>query len=639
MPSFCVHCGAPLKQGVRFCTACGKPVPAARPDSAAPQPEVPSVCPQCGRPLKAGARFCTGCGYRLPAQPAPQPPQPQTRQQPAQPQPAQPQPVQPRPVQPQPAQQQPAPRQNAVYAGTAAFGQHPSGRPPVGAQHSVVCPRCGRLIPPGKTICDTCGARILQNEPPVPDEPDDEEDETLIRAQRRRTGMWITISAVAAVIVAAAVLLLIFWDDLFGKKSSTDDTVIFGEATMTATASASTTEPVESTGTPTEAPSTETAEATQPATEPSTEPAAESTQRRLSSDEAITIVRSFYGGDCRILSETADTFTVGVYKEGTDILCGIIGVDRKTGERSVIAEVDFSAAETEPETEPSDTAWTGPEEGPGFEGNTDPDRGPVEACNVEDVNQDAVIYELEEAIPGASYTFTVLDLYNGAYCGTDTQGDPMSSSVLIGIPVLYAVNQEILDGNLTMESELSVVSGKSSRGSLIGVKTMTVADLLDAMLRKSSGDAICTLIHAIGKDRINGICADHGYWSVDVNNYIGETVDYDPDSDNFVSTCDLCRMMFELYCGEETADINRQYLLDHFGITEGSYLNDGLGKYVDGVVGAFNGVKSDKFNEIILVERGGRAYVMALMANGASVSDILNGMSGVGEYVDRVIGN
>lgn len=620
MPSFCVHCGAPLKQGVRFCTACGKPVPTAQPAPAAPQPEAPSVCPQCGKPLKAGARFCTGCGYRLPAQPAPQP-------------------AQPRPVQPQPAQQQSAPRQNAVYAGTAAFGQHPSGRPPVGAQHSVVCPRCGRLIPPGKTICDTCGARILQNEPPVPDEPDDEEDETLIRAQRRRTGMWITISAVAAVIVAAAVLLLIFWDDLFGKKSKTEDTVNLGEETMTASARPSTTGRPETTQAQTEEPTVYTEPTTVPYTESTAEPSTEPTQRRLSSDEAITIVRSFYGGDCRILSETADAFTVGVYKEGTDILCGIIGVDRMTGERSVIAEVDFSAAETEPDTEPSDTAWTGPEEALGYEGNTDPDRGPVEASNVEDVNQDAVINRMEDAIPGANYAFTVLDLYSGAYRGTDWQDEPMSSSVLIGIPVLYAVNQEILEGNLSMESELSVVSGKSSRGSLRGEKTMRVGDLLDAMLRKSSGDAICTLIHAIGKDRINEICHDRGYESVTVNNYIGETVDYDPDSDNFVSTGDLCRMMFELYCGKADDAINRQYLLDHFGITEGSYLNDGLGKHLDGVVGAFNGVKSDKFNEIILVERGGRAYVMALMANGASVNGILEGMSGVGEYVDRVIGN
>lgn len=614
MPSFCVHCGAPLKPGVRFCTACGKPVPAARPDAApaAPQQAAPSVCPQCGRPLKSGARFCTVCGYRLAAQPNPQP------------------------AQQQPAQPQAGRGQGAVYAAAAASGQYQPGQPTVGPQHSVVCPRCGRLIPPGQTFCVGCGASLRQGEPPAPNRIDDDEDETLIRAERRRTGMWITISAVAAVVIAAVVLLFVFWDDLFGKKNTTEDTANFGEETMTASAVPTSTDPRVSSTVPTEAPSTETAEVTEPATEPSTEP----TERRLSSDEAIAIVRAFYGGDCRILSETSDAFTVGVYKEGTDILCGIIGVDRLTGERSVIAEVDFSAAETEPsDTEPPDTEWIGPSEGIGFEGNTDPDRGPVEACNVEDVTEDAVISLMEESVPGANYAFTVLDLYSGAYSGTDWQGEQMSSSVLIGIPVLYAVNQEILDGNLSMDTELSVVSGKSSRGSLIGVKTMTVADLLDAMLRRSSGDAICTLIHAIGKDRINEICYDRGYWCVTVNNYIGETVDYDPDSDNFVSTCDLCRMMFELYCGEETADINRQYLLDHFGITEGSYLNDGLGKYVDGVVGAFNGVKSDKFNEIILVERGGRAYVMALMANGASVSDILNGMSGVGEYVDRVIGN
>ena len=55
------------------------------------------------------------------------------------------------------------------------------------------------------------------------------------------------------------------------------------------------------------------------------------------------------------------------------------------------------------------------------------------------------------------------------------------------------------------------------------------------------------------------------------------------------------------------------------------------------MVGSFNGVKSDKFNEIVLVERGGRAYVMCVMANGASSGQILSGMNDVGRYVDGAL--
>ena len=55
------------------------------------------------------------------------------------------------------------------------------------------------------------------------------------------------------------------------------------------------------------------------------------------------------------------------------------------------------------------------------------------------------------------------------------------------------------------------------------------------------------------------------------------------------------------------------------------------------MVGSFNGVKSDKFNEIILVERNNRAYIMCLMANGASNASILSGMNSIGSYVDGVL--
>ena len=142
---------------------------------------------------------------------------------------------------------------------------------------------------------------------------------------------------------------------------------------------------------------------------------------------------------------------------------------------------------------------------------------------------------------------------------------------------------------------------------------------------------------AVGKERINEICYDHNYKSVLLNNYIGETTDNDLMSDNFVSTNDLCRMFLELYCNDDTHEINRPYLLENFGIRDDSLQNSGLGSVVEGVVGSFNGVKSDKFNEIILVERDGRAYVMSLMANGVPYSQILSGMRAVGSYVDPLL--
>lgn len=76
-PRTCAQCGAPLEDGMRFCTNCGTPVPE-RPDPAQSVPPrqdtaascIPGICPHCGSRLNPGARFCTVCGTLAPEMPA-----------------------------------------------------------------------------------------------------------------------------------------------------------------------------------------------------------------------------------------------------------------------------------------------------------------------------------------------------------------------------------------------------------------------------------------------------------------------------------------------------------------------------------------------------------------------------------------
>lgn len=76
-PHTCAQCGAPLEDGMRFCTNCGAPVPE-RPDPAQSVPPrqdtaascIPGICPHCGSRLNPGARFCTVCGTLAPEMPA-----------------------------------------------------------------------------------------------------------------------------------------------------------------------------------------------------------------------------------------------------------------------------------------------------------------------------------------------------------------------------------------------------------------------------------------------------------------------------------------------------------------------------------------------------------------------------------------
>lgn len=64
----CFSCGAPLREGEKFCSACG---------SAQPQPpeealvvdvepeDAPRLCPVCGREARELAKFCSICGAKL----------------------------------------------------------------------------------------------------------------------------------------------------------------------------------------------------------------------------------------------------------------------------------------------------------------------------------------------------------------------------------------------------------------------------------------------------------------------------------------------------------------------------------------------------------------------------------------------
>lgn len=72
----CVQCGAEIKDGAKFCQACGakQDVPT----------EEKRFCKSCGAPLKPGAAFCTACGAKITSEPQ-QKPEKETAGQPSAP--------------------------------------------------------------------------------------------------------------------------------------------------------------------------------------------------------------------------------------------------------------------------------------------------------------------------------------------------------------------------------------------------------------------------------------------------------------------------------------------------------------------------------------------------------------------------
>jgi predicted amidophosphoribosyltransferase len=64
--ALCTSCGNQVDESASFCTACGKPMPAAAYPSAAVSVTRP-ICTSCGAPRDHGSIFCTECGKRLDA--------------------------------------------------------------------------------------------------------------------------------------------------------------------------------------------------------------------------------------------------------------------------------------------------------------------------------------------------------------------------------------------------------------------------------------------------------------------------------------------------------------------------------------------------------------------------------------------
>ena len=556
-----------------------------------------SNCLNCGAALKPGAKFCPSCGTR----------------------------VEDRPSETCPACSRPVPTgvKFCPGCGAALSGGGKGNReernesekntndksedkvvrterpvPPVGPRRSTACPKCGRPVQPDKAVCPYCQTRLRNPVPPVY-----EEREVSVRESKGRTGLWIALAVGFLVLAGIAAALLIFWEDLFGTGE---------EPAPTAPVNYGSVEPAETKDRPglahSDAKPTGTEEP-RPA-RPETE-GQEATAREYTWEELRTMISLRYEGDIVKTGEESGFCYAEVRDPATGNLRYVLRADRRTGEITVAASY--------PEPTASESIEDGvPEE---------------ERTNLGAVREDTIRDYMASRVSKTTYSYTVVDLNTGNFTGSGNQEDPMSSSVLIGIPVMYAVNKLAAEGTLSLSQKINIQDlGGGGRGAMTS-STMTVEELLQYMLKASSGAAINNLASYIGMDRINRICRDAGYDSVSYVNYIASPsiVDY-TSSDNYVSTRDLCGMLYELYNGDGVID--RRFLENNFGITVGTEANDGLGKRVEGTIGSFNGRKDSKYNDLILVRRDGRVYAVAMMAYGDKYTAIMNAMDGVGKYID-----
>ena len=239
---------------------------------------------------------------------------------------------------------------------------------------------------------------------------------------------------------------------------------------------------------------------------------------------------------------------------------------------------------------------------------------------------------------GVRYSVCIADLNAGFYTGTK-EDSAVSASAMVAIPILYTSGYLISKDQLSLSTEITFhysVGGRGKLKSSDNGRKIKLVELLKAMLQYSDNNATNTLLDYFGMDRIEQICHNGGYNSVNLNGRIMETKD-NTSSDNYVSALDLCGMIYDIYTSK-FPKINKAFLYKYMQLQD-STVDAGLCNHITCNYYNLNGVKADKYNEIAIIDNGKTPCVIAYLANGALREDLEDVASTLGQYVHQRVDN
>ena len=403
----------------------------------------------------------------------------------------------------------------------------------------------------------------------------------------KRKGAWLWIGLGAGVLLAVAATLTWFLllkpEGEPGASSEPQGTNVTASAEQGGKnpQTAATTAP--QTDSPTRTPTTET----------------EAPETLLTADEAKSLVTQKYVCRIKDVAEEPDVFVLMCLYPDQDAEYGTVMVDKRTGELTILNGMTPDAVQR------------------------------IEETKIQQI--------VKSKSTAASYSFGIINLKTGYFVGSQNSDRPMSSSVLINIPILHTVNGMIQSGECSLNTGVPIHVTVGGRGELTAADDgtqKTVNELLKIMFRSSDNNATNSFMDYLSIDQINRRAHQAGFSSVDVNNHIGETKDYTAN-DNYVSAQDLCRMLYELYSGYGVID--KDYMLQNLALNDGTQ-KSGLFRHL----GAdrfltFNAVKSDKYNEILVFEKGSAAYAVAFLSNHEKLETLKEASAAISEYLADVL--
>lgn len=219
-------------------------------------------------------------------------------------------------------------------------------------------------------------------------------------------------------------------------------------------------------------------------------------------------------------------------------------------------------------------------------------------------------YLLSNVATRAAY---VLDVGNREEYGVENSDEPMPASALVAVPIMFTVAAEAEKENLNVADMATFHYTFNGRGKLNQNSDglpFTILRLLQDALQYSDNNAINSLIDFLGTDRINQVCHDYGFESVNIQAKIGET---SAEKENYISAKDAAMMVNAVY--QDNFDrIDRSFLESNFHMPSDDTANGGM--YSAGqnypVFLNFNGVRENLYNEIGLFQDGDKVFIVSI---------------------------
>lgn len=241
-----------------------------------------------------------------------------------------------------------------------------------------------------------------------------------------------------------------------------------------------------------------------------------------------------------------------------------------------------------------------------------------------------------------TYGVCIYDLKQKKAYVTGNGDDPMYASATITVPILYTAAALLDQGTVTMDDPIVYVNSIGGRGQadphLRDGKEYPLSYYLETMLTFSDNNCINVLIDYFGLDRINQICHEGGFASVDLQRAIvAEVTD---GSENYVSAADLGGMVRDLY-GGRFSRIDQAFMEQYFRIDASDEGRTVIG-LAPGVRDAEvflnqDGMGETRFAEVAVVSDGNCSYILSQMMTGPYGFAYIDAGIGISEYVYKAL--